>query len=281
MLNPLSRDALTSRIFPAARVAGTLSFNEHARKVGLHEMDIVWQAEDSLREKKVESDLKDLLKTLVAFANSVGPNDTAQIFIGERDDGTVQGVTNADNIQKTIRNECDKIYPEIYYRTEVYEREGKQCVRVDIKQNKLAPHFAGPAWVRKGSETIKATPQLYQEMVELRQSKVWTLSQWLNRRITVTGTLPEMTGMPQIYPAMWTVIDRWFGYHEATLLVVNPYWVTVRVQVWPDGHGGNTDRSEPMERLLLTWDHEKDRLKVLVKHASDVPFPEPPLMGQR
>jgi hypothetical protein len=42
-------------------------------------MDIVWQAEDSLREKKVESDLKDLLKTMVAFANSVAPGDTAQI----------------------------------------------------------------------------------------------------------------------------------------------------------------------------------------------------------
>jgi hypothetical protein len=241
-------------------------------------MDIVWQAEDSLREKKLESDLKDLLKTLVAFANSVGPNDTAQIFIGEKDDGTVQGVSNADNIQKKVRSECDKIYPEIYYRTDVYEREGKQCVRVDIKNNLLAPHFAGPAWVRKGSETIKATSQLYQQMVELRQSKVWMLSQWLNKRITVTvtGTLPEMTGPLQAFPASWLAIDRWFGYHEAMLLVVNPHWVTFRVHVLPSGHGANLDRSEPMERLLLTWDHEKERLKVLVKHASDVPFPDMP-----
>lgn len=37
---------------------------------------------------------------MVAFVNSVAPGDTAQIFIGEKDDGTVQGVTNADNIQK-------------------------------------------------------------------------------------------------------------------------------------------------------------------------------------
>ena len=73
-------------------------------------MDIVWQAEDSLREKKVESDLKDLLKTLVAFANSVAPGDTAKIFIGEKDDGTVQGVTNPDNIQKTVTKEAEKIY---------------------------------------------------------------------------------------------------------------------------------------------------------------------------
>ena len=77
-------------------------------------MEIVWQAEDSLREKKVESDLKDLLKTMVAFANSVGPGDTAQIFIGEKDDGTVQGVTDADNIQTNVKKEADKIHPEIY-----------------------------------------------------------------------------------------------------------------------------------------------------------------------
>src|SRR6516162_1397410 len=102
-------------------------------------MDIVWQAEDSLKEKKVESDLKDLLKTLVAFANSVARNDTAKVFIGERDDGTVQGVTNTDNIQK-VKETADKIYPEIYYRTEAYQREGKQCVRVDIRHNGLAPH---------------------------------------------------------------------------------------------------------------------------------------------
>lgn len=65
-------------------------------------MDIVWQAEDSLREKKVESDLKDLLKTMVAFANSVAPNDTAKIFIGEKNDGSVQGVTDPDSIQKKV-----------------------------------------------------------------------------------------------------------------------------------------------------------------------------------
>lgn len=45
--------------------------------------------EDYLLERKVESDLKDLLKTLVAFANSVRPEYIATILIGERNDGTV------------------------------------------------------------------------------------------------------------------------------------------------------------------------------------------------
>ena len=56
--------------------------------------------EDYLLERKVESDLKDLLKTLVAFANSVRPGHIATLLIGERDNGTVAGVTNPDNIQK-------------------------------------------------------------------------------------------------------------------------------------------------------------------------------------
>lgn len=67
-------------------------------------MDRVWQAEDSLREKKVESDLKGLLKTFVAFVNSVAPGDTAKIFIGEKDDGTGQGVRNAESIGRHVLN---------------------------------------------------------------------------------------------------------------------------------------------------------------------------------
>ena len=61
-------------------------------------MERLW--EDYLLERKVESDLKDLLKTLVAFANSIKPGHVATILIGERDDGTVTGCTNPDNIQK-------------------------------------------------------------------------------------------------------------------------------------------------------------------------------------
>lgn len=231
-------------------------------------MEIVWQAEDSLREKKLESDLKDLLKTLVAFANSVGPGDTAQILIGEEDSGSVQGVSNADSIQKSVKKEADKIYPEIYYKTEVYERDGKQCVRVDIKHNGLAPHFGGPAWVRKGSTTVKATEQLYQQMVDFRQDKARVLGLWLNQVITVEGTRIgkpfSMGTQTDILNEMAEAALEWSrGVHEATLVNLNAHWVTFRV------HGSDTfryEKSEPTERLLLSWDNEKNRPKVVVKH---------------
>ena len=88
------------------------------------ENDLPW--EDNLLERKVESDLKDLRKTLVAFANSVKPNHIATILIGEKDDGTIQGVTNPDKIQKNIRKECDKIYPSIMWRSKVYKKIASQ-----------------------------------------------------------------------------------------------------------------------------------------------------------
>lgn len=217
-------------------------------------MDIVWQAEDSLKEKKVESDLKDLLKTMVAFANSVAPGDTAKIFIGEKDDGTVQGVTNSDNIQKSVTKEAEKIYPEIYYSTEVYERESKQCVRVDIKHNGLAPHFGGAAWVRKGTETIRATEEIYQQMVELRQSKTRALSQWLNKEITVLWPQGRKVGVE-------AKEDIYFlGFEEARLSFVGQHWATFQVLIDSD----YSERSEPMENLILSWDDERKRLKVLI-----------------
>jgi hypothetical protein len=223
-------------------------------------VEIVWQAEDSLREKKLESDLKDLLKTLVAFANSVAPSDTAQIFIGEHDDGSVQGVSNADNIQKSVKKEADKIYPEIYYKTEVYERDGKHCVRVDIKHNGLAPHFGGAAWVRRGPTTVKATEQLFQQMVDFRQEKVRVLALWLNKSVTVEGTSrkPFMADAHSILAAEWST-----GVHLATILAVNSHWVTFRVR----GMGTHQyEKSEPMEKVLLSWDDERNQPKVLIKH---------------
>lgn len=71
--------------------------------------------EDALLERKTENDLRDLLKTMVAFANSVRPEHSATILIGERDDGTVRGVNNPDAIQKKVRKEADKIYPAIIW----------------------------------------------------------------------------------------------------------------------------------------------------------------------
>jgi hypothetical protein len=210
-------------------------------------MSIVWQAEDSLREKKGENDLKDLLKTMVGFANSVAPGDIAQIFVGEMDDGSVQGVTNIDSIQRSIKKEAKKIYPAIYYRTEVYERTEKKCVRVDIKHNGLAPHFGGAAWIRQGATTVDATEELYQQLIDLRSSKFRELTKWLNKPVTVSWA--NRTG---------GVLGPNWGAYPCELLEVTAFFSTFK------NTASQKQQSEPNDWLTLSWDNRERRLQVYV-----------------
>ncbi|OFW05507.1 MAG: hypothetical protein A3G20_06750 [Acidobacteria bacterium RIFCSPLOWO2_12_FULL_59_11] len=214
--------------------------------------------EDALLERKVESDLKDLLKTLVAFANSVRPEHTATILIGEKNDGTVQGVTNPDQIQKKVRSDCDEIYPSIVWRSQVYERDGKHCVRVEIEYSVETPHFGGIAWVRRGSETVKAADEVFQRLIEFRLSKVRELAMWLDKEVTVKGE----TGVPPVgsYFSGSTsnpYHPRWHEQADAKLNFVNSFWATFEVE--------SKNHSEPLEKLTLSWDDSKNRLLLLVK----------------
>ncbi len=216
--------------------------------------DLPW--EDNLLERKTEGDLKDLLKTLVAFANSVKPGHTAVILIGEKDDDTIQGVTNPDNIQKTIRNTCDKIYPPILWRSEVYEKEKKSCVRIEIEYDGETPHFGDIAWIRRGSETVKAADEVFQKLIELRLSKVRELAKWVGKGIVVEpdlGSITISTGRivtPDRHPRLTARI-------KATLLEANNFWIKF------NSVGNNW--SEPLEKIVLSWDDKDNCLKLLLR----------------
>ena len=146
-------------------------------------IELPW--EDCLLERKLEGGLKDLVKTLVAFANSIKPGHTAVLLIGENDDGVAQGVTNPDLTQKTIREKTESIYPPIVWRSRVYEKDGKSCVRVEVEYSGETPHFGGPAWIRKGSSSEKASDEVFQRLIEFRLGKVRELAKWLEKEIVV------------------------------------------------------------------------------------------------
>lgn len=222
-------------------------------------MELPW--EDSLLERKVESDLKDLLKTLVAFANSVRPGHIATILIGEKDDVTIAGVTNPDNIQKIVRKESEKIYPPILWRSQVYEKDGKPCGRVEIEYSGETPHFGGPAWVRKGSESIPVSDEVFQRLIEFRLSMVRELAQWLDKEITVDGD----AGSVEYNERRIRGHARWPGQHSARLTFVNSFWAMFEVFEGNIAPGTVKTVSEPLEKLILSWDDRANRLKVLVK----------------
>jgi hypothetical protein len=217
--------------------------------------------EDALLERKVESDLKDLLKTVVAFANSVRPGHTAVILIGEKDDGSAQGVTNPDNIQKTVRETCEKVYPDIVWSSMVYEKEGKFCVRVEIQNCGNTPHFGGPAWVRRGSSTIRASEETFQNLIDIRSDPVFELAKWINKKITIHMDFAEFPIESR------QGIIRWPEEKEVVLRSVNRYWITVEDPLWliQPGNPATQMVSEPIEKLILTYDNKNQRLKVLVK----------------
>jgi hypothetical protein len=213
--------------------------------------------EDSLLERKSESDLKDLLKTLVAFANSVRPGHVAEILIGERDDGSIQGVQDPEQIQRTIRKNCEKIYPPILWRSEVYEKEGKLCIRIQIEYDGDTPHFGGPSWVRKGSSTMAATEEQFQALVALRSNKVRELAKWIGKRVTVGADMGKPLDLrhhgfsTEMHPRL--PINE----YEATLQEVNEFWLTLALK---------TSRlSEPLDKVLLNWDPENERLAILIR----------------
>jgi hypothetical protein len=208
--------------------------------------------EDNLLERKTEGDLKDLPKTMVAFANSVRPGHTAVILIGEKDDGSVPGVNNPNNIQKKVRDTADSIYPPILWRSRVYERDGRQCVRVEIEYDGETPHFGGAAWVRKGSETIRATPAVFQKLIDLRGAKVMKLQEWLDQEVYVEGDRQSSSPYEDLHP-------RWKGGANTKLIEVNGFFAIF------DRTDGQGTQAEPVEKLIISCDARNNRPKAIVK----------------
>jgi hypothetical protein len=209
--------------------------------------ETIW--EDHLTEKKSENDLKDLLKTVVAFANSVQPGHVAQILIGELDDGNVQGVKNPDQLQRKIRETCEKPYPPIVWRVKPYATNGKICLRVEIEYSGETPHFAGPAWIRRGSESLLASDEIFQKLIALRTSKIRELQKWLGKNITVTWIKKD-----DFREALKS--NRHFS--TSVLSVLTEFYVTFE-------SAENKDRiSEPVGALTLSWDDTKNRLRIFV-----------------
>lgn len=217
--------------------------------------------EDTLLERKLKNDLgEDLLKTMVAFANSVRPGHIATLLIGEKDDGTIQGVDNTDSIQKSIRNTAEKIYPPILWKTFVYKSDGKDCVRIEIEFDGETPHFGGPAWVRKGSVTEKASESVFQKLIDIRTAQTRELQLWVDKTVTIVG---DDSTAPRALNGSLLVNHRWLGTRDGKIKFVNSFWVTFEFM---DDHGFETVASEPINKITLSFDDEKNRLKILIRY---------------
>lgn len=142
--------------------------------------------EDHFVERKTSGDKKDWLKTVVAFANSAPNGYPCVLYLGVKDSGEIETPqVNLDSLQKTFNQAMKNAYPPVPYLPKIINDSGRQALAVIVFGSELRPHFAGLAYVRKGSVTFDASEQQFDELIAQRNSKAARILQWKSKNITV------------------------------------------------------------------------------------------------
>lgn len=141
----------------------------------LTEADLITRlkgSEGSFMERKQSLKSKEVKEALVAFANSLPENQEAVLFIGVAPDGKSVGVPKADECQKEISKLAkESCYPPVPCTPTVLQYEGVEVVAAVVQHSKQRPHFVGHAFIRVGSETKKASPEMMEQLIASRSEK--------------------------------------------------------------------------------------------------------------
>lgn len=219
--------------------------------------------EDSFVERKPNA--SDLEATVVAFANSVPVGREAIIYVGVRDNGEVIGVDNADSAQKKIRKTCqDKCYPPVHFTTEILPmKDGKVILAVVIPPSMEKPHFTGAAYIREGSESVKATPELYNDLITSRHTKAGELLCYKKQPVTLFTRKREL-GRPEFAAVVQGTSHRGPPREEqCRVLRVTPFYVMLEVT------GSGVSFSEPLRNVEMSYDNKRNQPLLIVRFDVD------------
>lgn len=205
--------------------------------------------EDQFVERKTTNDQRDWLKTAVAFANSSPEGSEAVLFVGVYDSGEIElHNNNLDSLQRTLRRELEKAYPPIQYRSVLVTENGKNAIAVIIPSSKNRPHFAGPSYVRVGSETIMASENQFLELIARRNSMVNRILEYKGKWVTVINS-------PRHNPRMGE--SMWPG--STTLYDCDQFGVTLA-----SGDQPRDRQTFPLSQIELSFDHSLNRLMIKI-----------------
>ena len=206
--------------------------------------------EDHLVERKTVKDEKDWKKTAVAFANSVPIGLAAVLYIGVRDNGQIETPqANLDEIQKKFNGQMQRVYPRVPYVPKIVSDNGQQALAVIIPGSELRPHFAGLAYVRRGSESIEASEQQFVELVASRTAKSSEILKWKDKVITVHELRVERA---------MQALGRIGSTREMFVRDCNSFYVTLR-------DGNQQKSSYPLRNVDISFDHQKGRLALEIR----------------
>jgi hypothetical protein len=206
--------------------------------------------EDSFVERKTAGDSKDWLKTVVAFANSAPVGYPAILFIGVRDDGTVEEETNLDSLQRTLSEKVSAAYPPIYFMSRVLRHTGKQFLAVLVPGSASRPHFAGPAFIREGSKSVQSSAAQFETLVAERNSKIREIRKWNGKLVRFQRSTAK--GL-QAVDALGTIEGKPAG----KIVDCNLFYVTV------EGAAANGRLiSIPLGQIEINFDHVSNCLEL-------------------
>ncbi len=206
--------------------------------------------EDSFVERKTSSDSKDWLKTAVAFANSAPVGYPAILFIGVRNDGSIEDEVNLDSLQQTLSEKLSVAYPAIYFMSRALRREGQQFLAVLIPGSESRPHFAGPAYIRDGSRSIQSSAAQFEILIAERNTKVREIRRWKGKVVTF-----QRSASKELLAVH--VLGTSEGKLAGTVVDCNEFYITVE----------STTRkgmliSFPLEQIEINFDHGSRRLEL-------------------
>jgi hypothetical protein len=200
--------------------------------------------EDHFIERKTTSDLNDCVKTVVAFANSAPIGMPCVLYVGAYDDGRPEQKTiDFDSIQKSLNNKLKSVYPRVPYIARVLKDCATQVLAVIVVGSELRPHFAGPSYIRVGSESKEATIEQLNLLIAQRSSKFYRISIHIGKQATIktkfifgNNTFTETQDI-------------------ATIVDCNESWITVQFDE-------TRIDSYPLTSVELSYDNNAKRLQL-------------------
>jgi hypothetical protein len=153
----------------------------------------------------------------------------------------------------TVRAVCEQeCYPPIAFRCEVIAIGVAFVVAVVIPASKNRPHFSGPAFVRRGSESVAASDQMFNELIYARTSTAAAILKIKNEIVDVIALGHKLGEFRRID-------DR---HHreggEARILDCTAQ--SVRIQLI----GSGRHVTEPLDHVRLVYNEEEHRHALIV-----------------
>ena len=137
-------------------------------------------------------------KEIVAFANTEG----GELYIGIRNDGSVVGVSDPDDVMTRISNTVhDTILPDVmpFIQIRPVELEGKQVIKTTIAVGTQRPYYLAKegmkpngVFVRRGSACIPLNEAGIREMIMETSGKSYEECRSLNQDLTFESLQSEM-----------------------------------------------------------------------------------------